>query len=126
LEERAMKTPNSKQAIRIRWYGLWLNRRANWYAFDFMMKIIKEFLHPYYSGVELYDNRRCKVRFPLRTYGNDRKKELSFRDVFTRNLDNDKAIFPFLVRNISGQVKTYENDRKILNDRIYYKELTND
>jgi hypothetical protein len=50
------------------------------------MKIIKEYLYPCCSGVELYDNRRCKVRFP------------------------------FPIRNISGQVKTYRNDR------IYYKE----
>jgi hypothetical protein len=115
-----MNTPNSEQAIRIRWYGQWLNQRVIWYAFDFIMKIIKEYLHPYYSGVELYDNRRCKVRFPLRTYGNDREKELSFRDVFSRNLNNDKSRFSFPIRNISGQVKTNGNDR------IYYKELAND
>ena len=101
-----MNAPNSEQAIRIRWYGQWLNQRVIWYAFDYLILIVKEHLYLYCSRLELYNNTRSKVRFPLRTYGNDREKELSFRDVFTRNLNKDKARFPFPIRNISGQVKT--------------------
>ncbi|MCX6120712.1 MAG: hypothetical protein NTX44_03740 [Ignavibacteriales bacterium] len=49
------------------------------------------------------------------------KPTMSFPYASRGNLTKDKARFPFPIRNISGQVKTYGNDRKILNDRIYYK-----
>jgi hypothetical protein len=78
-----MNTPDSKQVMRIRWHRLWLNRRILWYAFNYyIMKIIKDHLYLCCSGIEFLHIRRCKVGFP------------------------------FPIRNISGQVKIYGNDRE--------------
>jgi hypothetical protein len=160
-KRRAMSTPNSEQAIRIRWYDLWMDRIVIWCAFGFIMKIVKDHLNLCYLGVaHPYNVRSCysehseeswlskykiflpinrdrndklnfldnlaasssetehamtgnRVRFPLRTYGNDGRKELSFRDVFTRNLNNDNARF---------LSKTYGYDSRTVNETIYYLE----
>jgi hypothetical protein len=78
------------------------------------MKIERDHLNSCCSGVSpnrrrtnrLLYNRICRVGFPFpirnisgqgETYGNDRKKGLSFRDAFTRNLGEDKTRFLFIL-----------------------------
>ena len=57
------------------------------------------------------------VRFPLKKCGNDKKKELSFRDDFTRNLTKVKVGFP--LKTCLPDASLWQvswNDRKIVTD----------
>jgi len=121
LEEKAMNTPDSQQAIRIRWYRLWLDRKIGWYTVIYMMKMIVEQVYLCCPGLEIQYTRRSKVGFlfsmrnklgQVKTFSNERKKGLSFRDFFTRNLDNVTRKACVYYRPPTGNDNIYKMDCK--------------
>jgi hypothetical protein len=95
-----MKMPNSKQAIRIRWYGLRWNQIMIWWLNGCFMEMNKNYM-------------QAKVRFPLirqkdggckknKIRGNDRLIE-SFSKAFRGNLIKDKNRIPYYI-NGNGNI----------------------
>jgi hypothetical protein len=91
LEEKAMNTPDSKQAMRIKWYRLWLNRKICWYAFDHILKFIVNKRNTKSANLPA-------AGWPITTFVNDNIS-------FTREKRHSEVDIIYKIRNMTRRVQ---------------------
>ena len=110
-----MNTPDSKRAMRIRWYRLWLVRKICWYAFNYIMKISIDHVYLCLSGMELLYDRRKGLSFRDVRFDSSNRNEiaipLKMDRTFTRNLMKGEERFPL---KTSGNDSTFCHSRMLL------------